>query len=159
MTQTPEPAGRYAPPHTDVTDLAVPDALLSARPRSVAWACVLVLVSIVVAFASLLPFIDPPMPGEPAAMTAMVWGLTLVPVAIELWLLRCVWQRHNWARWVIVAIVLTSAAQYMFLVTDDWTRAPLVAWMGIAAATLSAVAAALLLTGAAARWFKAGSKV
>ena len=113
----------------------------------------------VVAFASLLPFIDPPMPGEPAAMTAMVWGLTLVSVAIELWLLRCVWQRRDWARWVMVAIVLTSAAQYMFLITDDWTPAPLVAWMGIASTTLSAVAAALLLTCEVGRWFKSGSKV
>jgi hypothetical protein len=159
MTQTPDPASRYAPPRADVADLAVPDPLLSARPRSVVWACVLMLVSMVVAFASLLPFIDPPMPGEPAAMTAMVWGLTLVSLAVDLWLLRCVWQRRNWARWVIVAIVLASATQYMFLIADDWTRAPLVAWMGIASTTLGAVAAALLLTGASSRWFKAGSKV
>lgn len=84
---------RYAPPRTDVADIASPDALLASRPRSVAWACALMLASMAVGLVSLLPIVDPPLPGEPAAMRALIWGITLAVTAVELWLLRCVWQR------------------------------------------------------------------
>jgi hypothetical protein len=153
-------ADRYAPPRTDVADLAnSPDALLATRPRSVAWACWLMLASIAVSLVSLLPFIDPPMPGEPVAMTALIWGMTLVFTAVELWLLRCVWQRRQWARWVMVALTAIGIALSLPVIGEDWTRSPWVAGLGIASALLSAVGAALLLAGVSARWFKASSKV
>jgi hypothetical protein len=153
-------ADRYAPPRTDVADLAnSPDALLLSRPRSVAWACGLMLASTAVGLVSLLPFIDPPMPDEPVAMTALIWGMTLVFTAVELWLLRCVWQRRNWARWVMVALTVIGIALSLPVIGEDWTRSPLVAGLGIASAVLSAVGAALLAAGASARWFKASPKV
>lgn len=159
MTQTPEPAGPYAPPRADVTDLAAPDMLLSARPRSVVWACVLMLASTVIGLISLLPVVDPPVPGEPAAMTALIWGFTLAFTAVELWLLSCVWQRRNWARWVMVTLTLIGIALSLPVIGEDWARSPLVAWLGVASALSSAAGAAQLLAGASARWFKAGSKV
>ena len=149
---------RYAPPRTDVADIASHDTLLPSRPRSVAWACVLLLASMAVGLISLLPFVDPPVPGEPAAMTAMIWGITLVFTALELWLLRCVWQRRNWARWVMVAMTVAGIALSLPVIGEDWTRSPLVAGLGIAGAVLSAVGAALLSLGASARWFRAASK-
>lgn len=145
---------RYAPPRTDVADLASPDTLLASRPRSLVWACLLMLASMAVGLISLLPWIDPPIPGEPAAMTAMIWGITLALLAVELWILRCVWQRRSWARWVTVALTVFGIAVGMPVIAEDWTRAPLVAWLGIASSALSAVAVALLLTRPAARWFK-----
>jgi hypothetical protein len=159
MTQTPEPPGRYAPPRTDVADLASSDALLAPRPLSVVWACWLMLASMVVSLVSLLPFVDSPMPGEPAAMTALIWGITLVFTAVELWLLRCVWQRRNWARWVMVALTAIGVALSLPVIGEDWTRSPWVAGLGIASAVLSAVGAALLLALASARWFKASANV
>jgi hypothetical protein len=150
---------RYAPPGTDVADIAAPDRLLTARPRGVAWACALLLASMAVGLISLLPWIDSPIHGEPAAMAAMIWGITLVFTALELWLLRCVWQRRNWARWVMAALTLIGIALSLPVIGEDWTRAPLVAGLGIAVAVLSAVAAAMLLADASARWFKASSKV
>lgn len=51
------------------------------------------LASMAVGLVSLLPIVDPPLPGEPAAMRALIWGITLAVTAVELWLLRCVWQR------------------------------------------------------------------
>jgi uncharacterized membrane protein HdeD (DUF308 family) len=147
-------ADRYAPPRTDVADIAAPDALLAVRPRSVVWACLLTLASMAVGFVSLLPFVDPPMSGEPAAMTAMVWGITLVVAVIELWILRSVWQRRNWARWVMVALTVFGIAFSVPTLAEDWTRAPLLAWLSIASCAIGAVAAALLLAHPAARWFK-----
>ena len=87
-------------------------------------------------------------------MTAMIWGITLALLAVELWILRCVWQRRSWARWVTVALTVFGIAVGMPVIAEDWTRAPLVAWLGIASSALSAVAVALLLTRPAARWFK-----
>jgi hypothetical protein len=145
---------RYAPPRTDVADLASPDTLLASRPRGVAGACLLMLASMAVSIVSLLPWIDPPLPGEPAAMTAMVWGITLALLAVELWVLRCVWQRRPWARWVMVALTVFGIAVGMPVIAEDWTRAPLVAWLGITSSALSAVAVALLLARPASRWFK-----
>jgi hypothetical protein len=154
MTQTPEPAGRYAPPRADVANAGMPDPLLAARPRSVVWACVLMLASIAVGLVSLLPVVDPPLPGEPAAMTALIWGITLAITALELWLLRCVWQRFNWARWVMVALTMAGIALSLPLIGEDWTRSLLVAGLGIAGIVFSALGAALLLAGPSARWFK-----
>jgi hypothetical protein len=145
---------RYAAPRADVADLTAPDALLASRPRSVVWACWLMLASMAVGLVSLLPVVDPPIPGEPAAMTAMVWGITLVVAAVELWILRCVWRRRNWARWVMVALTVLGIALSVPVIAEDWTRAPLVAWLGIASSAASAVASGLLLVGASARWFK-----
>ncbi len=145
---------RYAPPRTDVADIATPDALLSSRPRSVAWACLLMLASMAVGLISLLPWVDAPIPGEPAAMTAMIWGITLALLAVELWILHCVWQRRTWARWVMVALTVFGIAVGMPVIAEDWTRSPVVAWLGIASSALSAVAAVLLLVRPAARWFK-----
>jgi hypothetical protein len=145
---------RYAPPRTDVADIGAPDTLLSSRPRSVAWACVLLLASMAVGLASLLPGIDPPIPGEPAAMTAMIWGITLALLAVELWILHCVWQRRGWARWTMVALTAFGIAVGIPVIEEDWTRAPIVAWLGIASGALSTVAAALLLARPAANWFK-----
>ena len=155
MTEEPQ---RYAPPRADVADLAAPDALLASRPRSVVWACGLMLGSIAVGLVSLSPFVDPPLPGEPAAMTALIWGITLALTAVELWLLYCVWQHRNWARWVMVALTVTGIALSLPVIGEDWTRSPLVAGLGIASVVLSAIAAALLLAGASARWFKASAK-
>jgi hypothetical protein len=159
MTQTPESSGRYAPPRTDVADPAVADTLLAARPRSVAWACVLMLASTLIGLVSLLPFVDPPIPGEPAAMTALVWGITLAFTAAELWLLCCVWLRRNWARWVMVALTLIGVALGLPLISEDWSRSPLVAGLGIASALSSAVGAALLLMGPSTHWFKASPTI
>ena len=130
---------RYAPPRAAVADLAAPDALLASRPRSVVWACWLLLTSMAVGLVSLLPAVDPPIPGEPAAMTALIWGITLVVAAVELWLLRRVWQRRNWARWVWVALTVAGIAASLPTIGEDWTRAPLVAGLGIASTLLSAV--------------------
>ena len=151
MTDEPQ---RYAPPRADVADLTVPDALLAARPRSVAWACGLMLVSIAVGLVSLLPFVDPPLPGEPVAMTALIWGTTFAFTAVELWLLRCVWHRRNWARWVMVALTAVGIALGIPVISEDWTRSPLVAGLGIASTIVSALGAALLVVGASARWFE-----
>jgi peptidoglycan/LPS O-acetylase OafA/YrhL len=107
-----------------------------------------------VGLVSLLPFVDPPMHGEPAAMTAMIWGITLVFAAAQLWILRCVWQRRHWARWVMVALAVFGIAAGVPVIADDWTRAPLVAWLGIASSVLGAVAVVLLLVAPSARWFK-----
>lgn len=151
MTEEPQ---RFAPPRADVADLAAPDALLASRPRSVVWACELILASIAVGLVSLLPFIDPPLPGEPAAMTALIWGITLALTAVELWLLYCVWQRRRWARWVMVTLTVTGIALSLPVIGEDWTRSLLVAGLGIAGVVFSALGAALLLAGPSARWFK-----
>jgi hypothetical protein len=156
---THNPVDRYAPPRTDVIDIAAADTMLAPRPRSVTLACALLLASTVIGLISLLPFVDPPMPGEPAAMTALIWGMTLVFAAIELWLLRCVWQRRNWARWVMVVMTMIGIALSLPVIGEDWARAPLVAGLGIASALLSAAGATLLLAHASARWFKTPSKV
>jgi hypothetical protein len=151
MTLSPD---RYAPPHADVAELTPADALLAARPRGVVWACGLMLASMAVGLVSLLPFVDPPMPGEPAAMTAMIWSITLVFAAIELWVLRCVWRRRRWARWVMVALTVFGLAVGVPVIAEDGARAPLVAWLGIVSNVLSAVAVVLLLVAPSARWFK-----
>ncbi len=150
MTPSPD---RYAPPHADVMDLVAADTLLAARPRAVVWACVLLLASLVISFIALLPGVDPPIPDEPAAMTAMIWSITLVFTGLELWLLRCVWRRRNWARWLMVALTLFGLAVSVQVIAEDWSRAPLVAWLSITSNVASAVAAALLLARPAARWF------
>jgi hypothetical protein len=144
---------RYAPPRANVADLAAPDALLASRPRSVVWACWLMLASMAVSLVSLLPFVDPPMADEPVAMTAFIWGFTLAVLAVELWVLRCVWQRRNWARWVMVALTVLAVAMSVPVIAEDWTRAPLVAWLGITSSAFSAAAVVLLLMRASARWF------
>ena len=84
--------------------------------------------------------------------------MTLVFTAVELWLVSCVWQRRNWARWLMVALTLIGIALALPVIGEDWTRSPLVAGLGIVEAVLSALAAVLLLTGPAARWFKAAAK-
>jgi hypothetical protein len=144
---------RYAAPRADVADLTAPDALLASRPRSVVWACGLMLASLVIGFVALLPFVDPPIAGEPVAMTALIWGITLVLAAVELWVLRCVWQRRNWARWVMVALTVLGVALGVPTIEEDWARAPLVAWLGIASSAFSMAAVVLLLVRASARWF------
>ncbi len=145
---------RYAPPSAEVADVGAADALLAARPRSVVWACALMLASMLIGLVSLLPVVDPPMPGEPAAMTALIWGITLVFTTAELWLLGCVWRRRNWARWVIVSLALLGIVVSLPIIGEDWARSPLLAGLGIAGVAISAAAAALLLAGASARWFK-----
>jgi hypothetical protein len=112
------------------------------------------LASMAIGLVSLLPVVDPPLLGEPAAMTALVWGITLAVAAVELWILRCVWRRRPWARWVMVALTVLGIALSLPVIAEDWTRAPLVAWLGIASSAASAVASGLLLVGASARWFK-----
>ena len=149
------PPDRYTPPRAAVADLTAADTLLATRPRGVAWAVVLLLASLLASVASLLPAIDPPMPGEPVAMTALIWGLTLVFAAIELWLLRCVWQRRDWARWVMVVLTVVSIALSLPVIEEDWARAPVVAWLSIATLALGAIAAVLLLLPSSARWFRA----
>lgn len=145
---TPE---RYAPPRAAVADVATADALLQARPRSVAAAVALLALSLVIAIVSAL--LDPPITDEPLAMTAMVWGVTLAIAAIELWLLRDIWRRRNWARWwmlVLIAIGLgATAVDFATLMTQT----PLVAWLALTSAAASAVAALLLLVSPSSRWF------
>ncbi len=150
---------RYAPPRADVADLTAPDALLAARPRSVVWACGLMLASLTISFVALLPFVDPPMPDEPVAMTALVWGITAVATATQLWLLRCVWRRRNWARWLMVGLIVLAIASNLLVLEEDWARAPVVAWLNFAALALIAVAAGLLLARPSARWFKGATIV
>jgi hypothetical protein len=147
---------RYAPPRADVADLATADVLLASRPRGVVWACWLMLASMAAGLVSLLPFVDPPMPDEPVAMTALIWGIALVVLAVELWVLRCVWQRRNWARWAMVALTVLGVALGVPTIQEDWARAPLVAWLGIASSAFSAAAVVLLLVRASARWFDPG---
>jgi hypothetical protein len=149
---------RYAAPRADVADVTAPDALLASRPRSVAWACALMLASLVLSFVALLPAVDPPMPGEPVAMTAMVWGITAASTAVELWLLRCVWRRINWARWLMVGLIGFAIASNLSVLEEDWARAPVVAWLNIAVLALIAVAAGLLLVRPSAQWFKAAPR-
>jgi hypothetical protein len=156
MTEEPH---RYAPPRADVANLGAADALLAVRPRSVVWACALMLASMAAGLVSLLPVVDPPMPGEPAAMTALIWGITLVFTALELWLLRCIWQRRNWARWVWVALTAIGTTLSVQVIQEDLARAPVVAWLGIATLVLGAIAVGLLLAPPAARWFKAASRI
>jgi hypothetical protein len=144
---------RYAPPRADVADLTAPDALLASRPRSVVWACGLILASMAVGLVSMLPFVDPPMPDEPVALAAFVWGFTLTLFVVELWLLRCVWRRRNWARWVMVALTVLAVAMSVPVIAEDVARAPLLAWLGIASSACSTAALVLLLLPASARWF------
>jgi len=73
---------RYAPPGTIIAEVVSPDRLLASRPRSIVWACMLMLASMAVGMVSLLPEVDPLMAGEAAAMTAMIWGLSLVFAAL-----------------------------------------------------------------------------
>ncbi len=148
------PADRYAPPRAAVADLEADDTLLAARPRSVVWTVALMLASLVISVVTLLPIIDPPMPEEPVAMTALIWAITLVFAGIELWLLHCLWRRRNWARWVMVALTVFSTALSVQVIQEDLARAPIVAWLGIATLVLGAVAAGLLLAPRAARWFR-----
>jgi hypothetical protein len=149
---------RDAPPRAAVADLASPDALLASRPRSVAWACWLMLASMAVGLVSLLPWVDPPIAAEPVAMTALTWGITLVLAAVELWILRCVWQRHNWARWVMVVLTVLGVVLGVTIIGEDWTRAPLVAWLGIASSAFSAAAVVLLLVRTSSRWFNPAAR-
>jgi uncharacterized membrane protein YcjF (UPF0283 family) len=113
----------------------------------------LILASMAVGLVSLLPFVDPPMPDEPVALTAFIWGFALMLLAVELWLLRCVWRRRNWARWIMVALTVLAVAMSVPVIAEDWIRAPLVAWLGIASSVCSAAAVVLLLARASARWF------
>jgi hypothetical protein len=152
MTPPPE---RFAPPQAVVADLTPADVLLAARPRGVVWAVGLLLVSLAASVVSMLPFVDPPMANEPVAMTALIWGGTLVLAAIELWLLRCVWRRRNWARWVMVTLIVASIVLSLPTIEEDGARSALVAWLGIATLALGAVAAGLLLWPSSARWFTA----
>lgn len=149
------PPDRYAPPRAAVADLAAADPLLAARPRGVVWACALMLASLAINLVALLPFIDPPMLDEPVAMTALIWGITLLFAAIELWLLRCVWRRRDWARWVMVVLTVIGIALSLPVIEEDWVRAPVVAWLSIATLALGASAAVLLLWPSSARWFRA----
>lgn len=154
MTAPPE---RFAPPRADVADIAGADPLLAARPRSVVWACAAMLASMVLGLVSLLPVVDPPMPGEPAAMTALLWGVTIAFSVFELWLLQRAWKRRAWARWALIALALAGVAMGVGVVEEDWARSPLVAWLGIASLAMELVAALLLLARPAARWFNAAA--
>jgi hypothetical protein len=149
---------RFAPPRAAVADLTAPDALLASRPRSVAWACWLMLASMAIGLVSLLPWVDPPIAAEPVAMTALTWGITLALAAVELWLLRCVWQRRNWARWVMVLLTVLGVVLGVTVIGEDWTRAPLLAWLGIASSAFSAAAVVLLLVRASSRWFNPAAR-
>ncbi len=149
------PPDRFAPPRADVADLPGTDPLLASRPRSVVAACVAMLAAMALGLVSLLPVVEAPMAGEPAAMTAMLWGFTIALSAVELWLLRQLWRRRAWARWAVIALAVAGVAMGMGLVEEDWARSPLVAWMGIASVVLEFAAALLLLARPAARWCNA----
>jgi hypothetical protein len=107
----------------------------------------------VLGFISLLPGVNPPQPLESLLASAVVWIIVLGLTALQLWLMRCVWQRINWARWVLVALILLGLALSLSFIDDELTRAPLVAMLNLASSALDIVAGALLLLGGGARWF------
>jgi hypothetical protein len=145
---------RYAPPRTDVADITPADVALAARPRSVVAAVALIVLSVAIGIVSALPWVDPPMPGEPMAMTAMIWGITLAFAALDAWLLHAIWQRRNWARWAMLALIAVGAAVVVGTFEEEQARAPLVAALALASTLLNLVAAGLLLAAPSAHWFK-----
>ena len=142
---------RYAPPRAELADPAEADALLAMRPRSVVWGVALWALSLAISLVSMLPFIDSLMADETLAMTAMIWAITLAVTAIDLWLLRCVWQRRNWARWATLALLALDLVATATTSVEE--LAPLAAALALAAAVLGVAAALLLLAGPSARWF------
>jgi hypothetical protein len=148
------PPDRFAPPGADVADIPRRDgAPEPERPRAIGAAMALLLASIVLGFISLLPGVNPPQPLESLVASVVVWIIVLGLTALQLWLMRCVWQRLNWARWVLVALILLGLALSLSFINEELTRAPLVAMLNLAGSALDIVAGALLLIGAGARWF------
>jgi hypothetical protein len=150
------PPNLYQPPTAVVSDAS---SNAPPRPRSVRFACYLILASLALGFVALLPGWDTLRVGTEEGQAAIVWAVYAAFQAIALWLTYATYRRSNWARWALLAYLIFGWLLDAIESTpnfDEWTLASSVY---VVVTVMHLAALWLLFTGPGAKWFNGQSTV
>lgn len=123
-------------------------------PVEVWRACLLILGSLVLSLALLIPGITPVQPGSPG--TPLLESLTVLAIfgGLTVWLVLKTLQRRRWARWSLCAYLALTwllAAQGL---ADDFAVSPLAGLIDVVSIVMEMFAVWGLLFGPAPKWFE-----
>ena len=144
------PPNPYQPPTAMVADAP---SSAPPRPRSVRFACYLVLASLVLGFVTLLPVFDIPHNVEGGVQGAIVWAVYAVLQAIALSLTYATYRRSSWGRWALVAYLVLGWLLDAIGRKTDSDESALASAVYMAVTVMQVAAVWLLFTGPGARWF------
>jgi hypothetical protein len=145
----------FQPPAADVAD---PSPVYGPVPQQVKWACWLILLSLAIGVATLIPGLRPLPPGEEEAPLWLSILLVLILGGLTVWLVTKVQAARNWARWILFILLATGWALGFMFFPDDLALSPFFASVDLVCVLLEVVACCLLFFGGNARWFKASSR-
>jgi hypothetical protein len=143
------PINPHQPPAPVLTS-ASSDA--ASRPRSVRFACHLVLTSFLIGSVTLLGDFDIPGQGEGGGYWVTVWVVYAVLLAIPLWLTYFIYRRRNWARWGLVVYFIFSWLLDAIGGTPNFDEVTVASSIYVTAAVMQVAAILLLFIGQGARW-------
>lgn len=141
---------RFKPPQTPVVDPRVVEA---RAPLSVRNACGLILLSMVLGYATLLPGIRPPAPAMTAGHMMFAAGWVLFFSWLTYWLTGRLRQRSHAARWQMLALLGSGWLLMVLTFQSDFNDSPIFVVIELLTSALEVWAVWLLFTGASAKWF------
>ena len=140
----------YRPPSAPI-DEARPEP--ERAPVSVRNACALILVALVLGFATFIPGIAAPAPRMTAGLFVFETVFVAFFSALTYWLTIRIRQRSNRAR---VALLVLLASGWLLLAgswQEEIAQAPIAALIDLGVTAIEVVAAWLLVSGDGAKWF------
>jgi hypothetical protein len=141
---------RYQPPNAEVTDRATHGP---ARPKAVRLACQLLLISVALSLATLLPGIrvDRPDDAETPLAFALVVGAILL--SLSLWLIAKSYEGKNWARWANLAYLAIGWWFATQEIGPQFLASPVAGAIEFAVILMELAACGLLFFGIGNFWF------
>jgi hypothetical protein len=139
---------------TPVEPVHPSDARAARLPPHEIWrACLLIVASLALSLALLIPGVAPLRPNEPA--TPVLESLVILAFfgGLTLWLAFKVLQRRNWARWglfIYLALTWLLAAQSM---PEDFAMSPWAGAIEFVSVGMEMLAVWLLFFGHGPKWF------
>ena len=138
----------------DINGRAVTSASRDAawRPRSVRFACYLVVASFLIGAVTLLGDFDIPRQGERDGSGATLWVVYAVLLAIPLWLTYFIYRRRRLAHWGLLVYFIFGWLLDAAEVKPSFDEITLASSIYVAATVMQVAAILLLFTGQGARW-------
>jgi hypothetical protein len=116
-------------------------------------ACRMILASMALGLASLVPGVRAPLDGVPEAAPIVTLLLLALFTGLTLWLLWSLALRRNWARWAMLAFLGLGWWLSSEDLMGEFLRSPLAATLDASCIALEMIACVLLFSAAADRWF------
>lgn len=143
------PSNPYQPPNAVLTSAS---GNVASRPRSVSFACYLVLASFFIGSMTLFGDFEIPRQGGSDGSGATLWVVYAVLLAIPLSLTYFVYRRRSLARWGLLVYFICGWLLDAFEGTPVFDEITLASSIYVTVSVMQAAAILLLFTGQGARW-------